>query len=498
VVGILDAGAGHLGLLAGGDILDAQSDTVGVVANGFADPTGDARVVNLNSTELRLEADGDIGAAGNPLDIEVDVLSALAAANMYLYESDTLTVGTVTPVPVSRVNLDSTNTAIEEPGDLIGLEGTAGVVKLETLAGALSINEPVGAGADILLAAGGAGSDLTINAPVTSTGAGHLTLLAQNDFIQDANATTQGGTLFARAVDGSLTMDPAAATSSSNGGNIRYEAEVDIVVGILDAGAGHLGLLAGGNILDAQSDTVAVDGEGFASQTGDARVVNLVGMELRLEVGGDIGAAGNPLDTEVDLLSAQAGGNLYLYESNALTVGTVAPVEVTRVNLDSTNTTIEEPGDLIGLEGMAGVVKLETIDGSLTIEDPVTSGSDILLAAGGAGSDLTANAMVASTGAGHLTLLAQNDFIQAANATTQGGTLFARAVDGSVTMDPAATSTSNGGNIRYEAEVDIVVGILDAGAGDLGLLAGGDILDAQSDTVGVDGNGFADPTGDAR
>ncbi|MEX2430835.1 MAG: hypothetical protein WD645_02815, partial [Dehalococcoidia bacterium] len=421
-VGILDAGTGNLGLLTGGSILDAQADTVGVDGNGFADPTGDARVGNLIGAELRLEAGGDIGEAGNPLDTTVDVVAAQSGGSLYLYETDPLTVGTVPPVTVTRVNLDSSTTLVSNAAALAGMEATAGVGKLETIVGTLTVADPVEAGSNLLLAAGGAGSDLTINAVVDSTGAGHLTLLAQNNVNQNAAVTTQGGTVFTRAVDGNITM-ASATTTTSTGGNIRFEAGTNMTLGILDAGAGNLSLLAGGDILDAQGDTVGVGTNGFADPTGDARVTNLNGAELRLEAGGDIGAAGNPLDIEVDVLSALAGGNLYLFETDALTVGTVTPVPVSRVNLDSTTTAIEEPTDLTGLEGTAGVVKLETIAGALGIDGPVEAGADILLAVGGAGSDLTINAQVTSTGAGHLTLLAQNNFIQNANATTQGGTL---------------------------------------------------------------------------
>jgi len=470
-LGIIDAGMGSISLISLADVLDAQNDTVGMGANGFATQTNDPRVVNIIGSALFISAE-NIGVAGNPVDIEVANLAGELGTNAYLYETSGLTLGAVGPIEVQRLSSDFSKTTVSDAGGA-GLTGMGGVVKVETVGGALTADEAVQAGSDVLLAAGGAGSDLQTNAPVTSTGTGHITLLSQNAISQSADMSTQGGTVTAHAVDDSITMGSVVSTAANNG-DLRYEAGLDINVGILNAGAGNLSLIAGGDISDTQGDTVGADATGFAVQTGNARVENLIGTELRLGAGGDVGEAGNPLDTAVDQVAGTVAGNITLYETDGLTLST-ATVSVEKAALDSGTATTSE-GTATGLTGTGGVVKVETIDGGLSVDEPVQAGSDILLAAGGAGNDLSVNSAVDSTGAGHITLLSQDTISQNADISTQGGSIFAQAVDDGIIMDGGVSSTSNGGDLVLRASSQIELNELDAGSGNLYLETGTDIL----------------------
>ena len=87
-----------------------------------------------------LVANGDIGAAGDPLDITVNTVAADSAnGSVYLYETDALTIGTV--------------------GTQSGI--TAGLnAKVETIAGTLMVDQQVDASmGNVLLAANGSGRE---------------------------------------------------------------------------------------------------------------------------------------------------------------------------------------------------------------------------------------------------------------------------------------------------------------------------------------------------
>jgi hypothetical protein len=125
---------------------------------------------------------------------------------------------------------------------------------------------------DAQLAANGTGQDLDINATVDS--GRHTTLLARRDILQSADVTA-GGTIDAQAFNGSILMDPDVV-SDADDDNIRYTAEMDVELGILDAGTGNVAITAtAGSIRDVQDDLVDVDGDGFATNTG--RTVNIIG-----------------------------------------------------------------------------------------------------------------------------------------------------------------------------------------------------------------------------
>ncbi|MEX0331567.1 MAG: filamentous hemagglutinin N-terminal domain-containing protein [Puniceicoccaceae bacterium] len=489
-LGILDAGTGDVSLIATtGRIYDAQGDTVGVDADGFATQTGDPRVVNVIASGLRIDAALDVNddpSAGtvDPIDLSVDTLAGVVGESIYVYETDDLTIGTIDPVSVNRVALESTTAVVTDDTPRVGL--VAGTnAKVETIDGSINVDNIVeGTSADVLLAANGAGSDLNINDTVTS--GGNTTLLARDSIAQDANVTA-GGTIDAQAFTGSILM-AADVVSDADDDNIRYNAEVDVELGILDAGTGNIAVVANtGDIVDVQDDTVGVDADGFATNTG--RTVNLIGTDLRLSADGDIGEAGDPIDTSVDTIAATAaGGSAYVYETDALTIGTVAPVTVNRVALESTT---RDETDADSATGVLGIMnsKVETIDGSLTVDGPVgPTFDDVLLAANGSGSDLVINDVV-SSGA-DTTLLARNSISQNADVTA-GGTIDAEAFEGDITMAADAMSTTTDGNVRLVASGDVTVGVVDAGTADISVTAGGNILDAQADTVGVDGDGFA-------
>ena len=469
VLGTLDAGTAAISVNAGGNILDAQADTVGVDANGFA--TNSGRTVNLIASDLRLDAVGGIGEAGNPVDTSVDTLAARAdSGNAYVYESDAVTIGTVAPVTANRVALESTTSQVTDAAELTGTTAELSA-KVETIDGTLTVDEAVTAiVGDALLAANGSG-DLDLNATVTS--GGNSTLLASQGIMQDADVMA-GGTIDAEAFTGSISMG-ADVVSNADDDNIRYTAATDVELGTLDAGSGTIAVTAGGSIHDAHGDTVGVDADGFATNSG--RTVNLVGSGARLTAGSDIGEAGDPIDTSVDTLAASAGsGSAYVYETDALTIGTVAPVAVNRVALESSTAEVTDADSLSGVTAAINA-KVETAGGTLTVDDAVeaTSG-DVLLAANGG--DLVINsAVIAGQNA---TLLASQGIMQAANVMA-AGTVDAEAYAGSITMDAGSMTESGDDDIRYAAGDSIAVAMLDAGEGSVSLVAGGDITDAGAD-----------------
>ena len=151
-----------------------------------------------------------------------------------------------------------------------------------------------------------------------------------------------------------------------------------------------------------------------------------------------------------------------------------------------------------------GQAKVETINGTLTVNNSVNAANDILLAAGGAGNNVVINAAVTSQN-GAITLLAAESVLQNNNLSVAVGadailnSIYVRAIAGAITMSGTAISSTQGGNIYYEAATSVTLGSLQAGAGLVAVTAGTDILDGQNDTVThAAGTGLAVQTGDPR
>jgi len=453
----------------GGSIIDGGNTHVGVVA-----------------TTAQLIAGRSIGAADGTgaLNTTIDTLAASAGNNLYLAETNALTIGSVAAIDVNRVSINSTTTtqagavlAGVTAGDEVVLGVASGNLtvasaltagddlRLQVLDGRLVVNAAVMADADLLLDV--TGGDLVVNAAV-STMSGNASLLASGAVTQTATGTlsVDGGTLDV-AAGGDITMDAVAVSTNVNG-NIVYNAGGSARIGRLDAGTGKVSIIAVGDILDAQNDRVDAPstGPGFALLSGDARTVNVTAAELRLETQGAVGAAGNPFDTAVATLAVNADGGAYVLNDGPLTLGEVGPVLATRVAFDSDNSTVGNGFSLDALFATGGVAKFETRNGTLTLAAALDAGNDVLLAAGGAGSNVVINAALNLTGTGALTVLAQGSIEQAAVGITLTGTagdaptrnsLFLRAVDGGISQADAGFA-STPGNVWLLARETITIG----------------------------------------
>jgi len=161
----------------------------------------------------------------------------------------------------------------------------------------LTVNEDVVAPGAITLEASGnpasAGDDLTLNANVTSTGGGTVTLRAGDDIVQTGGAVeSNGGPINATAnTEGDASDgDTAGFVQSfgtsfvSSGSNIDVSAYGDVSVALLDAGAGHVEVDATAGAINDATDDTATDFTGA--------VVTLTAHERYSGSAGDGG--GNP------------------------------------------------------------------------------------------------------------------------------------------------------------------------------------------------------------
>jgi hypothetical protein len=450
--------------------------------------------LNVNASALRLTAGNAIGALGGgvkPLRTEVVTLSALAGAGgINVLEATSVTVTLVAPVTVSQVKNDATTTLVQDAAaqsDLTTASGGGSIV-LMTTAGSITVNDgntnsvgvsANGAGNVLLQAQGGVGQSVTLNTAVTS-GTGNLSVLASDSVNQNAggNLTTSGaGTVDVVATTGSITMASAVITQTA-GGNIRYQAQVNVAVALLD---GRTPADRTGGVLTSQTAVPGWASESVTAVTGSitnanaSGTVNIYGNALRLNAGNAIGALGagvKPLGTEVAVLSASAGaGGVNVLEATSVTVDQVGLVPVSQVKNDATTTVVQDAGlqsDVTTSSG--GSIVLVTVAGSITINDGNANGIGVSANAAGnvlvqaQGGDVTLNPALTS-GTGNLTVLASGSVTQAAvtgNILTGGaGTVDVVATAGSITMGAGSLTQTAGGNIRYQAQVNVIVSVLD-------------------------------------
>jgi hypothetical protein len=538
-------------LTASGDIRDANGTTLNIIGTS----------VSLRAGHLigdHHSGNGTPQLNTKAIDTQVTTLAASAGAGIYIEEVNGLTIDTVSAVNVSvngpeQVNFNSTRTDVAQSRGTAGLEDLKtinGPIKIVTLNGTLTINDgtpatngiSVNGAGDILLEARGTGSDVIVNAAVSS-GEGHITLNAADDIDVNSTLTTSGsGTIFVKGAGVSI---DAMVTTSSGDVLISSTQEISQTAAI-NSTSGDVGLIAntlirqfnngditttfGDVLIEAGTDWTMLSGTVITAGGGDfdgkaltgsialgqinsARTaltagadisdangtnLNIIGTSVSLRAGGLIGKPdstnGTPLlntnaiDTQVGTLAAMAGTGIYIEEANSLTITAVATVNVSvtgskQANFNSTTTEVPQSRSTAVLEDLTttnnGPIKIVTANGSLTINEG-TTGSAGVLANG------TGDVLLEARGAG-------SDVIINADLNSTSGNVNLIASD-SVSINRDITTSGNG-TVLVQAQAGSITladgdsnstGIRSA-AGDIALQAATNItLNAELESTSAD------------
>ena len=354
----------------GGSVMDADTVDVDGVTTGVQDGSPDV-VANA----LRFDVGVGFGLLGfgvdNAIELDVAVLSGRAGAGgINVLEANDLRIDDVSAT-VNVVGHDGRITPLTDAlqSDLATSSGGAIVARSE--AGSVTVNDGTAmadgvgvrsGGGNILIEAGSVTGDLAINAALDA-GGGHLTALAGNDLGLNANLLTQGtGTIDVEATQGTVEMIPGAVVQT-DGSNVRVLAGMDVIVSLVDARAaanrqdgelseqpnwGDVSVTAmSGSILDVSA----------AAQS----LVDLFASNVRLLAGNGVGTSANAIETELEVVSAAAGGGgVNLLDEGSMSVGTVGPIPVGRVQPDGTTMTHTDSGDQTGVTKTGGDSTLRT------------------------------------------------------------------------------------------------------------------------------------------
>ncbi|MDP3794462.1 MAG: hypothetical protein Q8R13_00840, partial [bacterium] len=443
-------GTGNIRLHASGDItvglLDARvaSDRTGATLSsqatwGAVSIASDASIldnaqtsVDIYASELRLNASataGGVGTGANHLEVEVSKVSAqVGTGGLYLTESSAITVGQTAAITVNRVKTDGTVTGSTQTdaqqSDLI----STGNLVLRTMAGAITVDEGdtdtgtlgIQASGNLLLQAGGATGDITLNARVISTG-GHITLGADQNIVQNAHITASGaGTVDLRA-GAAISMVDGVITSSTSG-NIRYVATTTLTLGALST-SGNISLSA---------SSISDSGTTETDLTANELRINTTGVAS----GNGAGTSTNHLELNVAKLAASVAGTgtggLFLTEANAIQIGTLSAINVNQVGTDGATLTATVDTAQSNLSSAAHLILITTAGSIATLSSggATSAAGNLLMSAGGTSSDITLGATVTNS-VGHTSLSAGASIVQNANITASGAASTIELIAGS-------------------------------------------------------------------
>ncbi len=210
--------------------------------------------------------------------------------------------------------------------------------------------------------------DVTISGDVVS-GTGHVSVLAQDDIIQNSDVITSGTVYFqannatvdGAGTDGIIMASSADITTAGSGtGNVLLSAanEGDILLGQITKANANVSLIAQRSILD-----------------NNAGLTNVTAGNLRIQADsnsnntGVVASQADAIETSVDILAAKSADGIYIQEANGVTVNNIAEIVVQQVNFNSTLSNVNIDDET--LEDLSttnnGAIKLQATLGNIEI-----------------------------------------------------------------------------------------------------------------------------------
>ena len=447
---VVTAQGGDLRLRSAGPILAGTLSAHGIwLDTDGAVPVLAGGALSVAAQELRLDVGGPIGTALQPYVIGIDRLSLstrTAGAGIFLSAVGDTTLGGTTIEVYRPDGLGGVQT--------LGGAGTAGVRSAGDLVldagGTITVAAAgqASAAGNMRLSARGPSSDIVIAGAVHSD-AGHLTLLADRDVLQqvDLDLSASSGTIEMLA-GRDLRMSEGVLLEA--GGDARLAAGGSLILSRLEAAAANVALLArGGSIVDGRA-------------AGDSALAHVRAAGLLLE-GAAVGTTARPLLLAVDRLAAVGGADgVWLQAAGSADIGMVA-IDVRRVGLDGQAVPVPTGAGAWSTQG-AGVQ---------------SSGGDVRISAA-QDLRLLSNQSVLNSAGGAIVLTAQGHWTQAAGARVDsgGGNVTVQS-GGALTMDATAQIDAGAGLLQLQSTGAMTLGEL-AGSTVSGTSTGGAIV-AQSD-----------------
>jgi len=296
-------------------------------------------------------------------------------------------------------------------------------------------------------------ADGLVSATLVSNG-GRIDLVA-NGTVADATVTTGGGDAVMEATGGDITSSTVNAGAGSallnavniSGSTVTAGPSADLIAGndISNSGASaaNVYMEAGNNVsgfaVNATTATVIATTGNITDTDGQ---VDVTAGVAGIKAGMSIGAAGNEIDTDVDVLIAMAGNDIYLSEEDDIDIvpglGIIAGGKVEIVNANGVG---------IGLGATPVAGGLNFSDGDLLW---ITSGSLDLVTAGAIVVDGITE--VNSDNVNTVTLNADDKILFENNSSEFDG-LIAKAANG---IDVGVNLTTDDGDLALDGNNDIL------------------------------------------
>lgn len=459
-LGMVNAGTGNVSL-SGKKILD------------FND-TG----IDISAVGLRIVATENMGLGNNPFETTVTTLSAKISGNggLFINETDSITVGLIDTMSVNRVSANANVTPLTDEAQSDILSTANGSIVLTSVAGSITVLDGNDDGKGVISSLEGnillkSSEMINLEADVLGNKT-NISLLAVGRIVQssEADVITGSGTIDYNAGT-TIQMTDGARIQTVNQ-NIRLSAVENVTFSGVNAGQGSVSIL-GNTLLDA----------------GDTEL-DVIAKNLRINTKVGAGISTNALDINVENLTATATtGGLFITEKDNVSVTEVPNLAVNRVDITGNFTNGLSDAQQSNLTSTTGAIVLLSQIGDITILEGNLDGKGIATETGNilinAFGNLTIQSAIETQGA-NIQLLSGATLSQTGTGSLiASGTIDVNAATDIVMAENTLVRTLNS-DIRYKTDTgNITLGSLNAGTGNVTIIAGESIFDAGKTALNI-------------
>ncbi len=504
------AGAGAIAITNTGDLVLRDPADMGYAAWGYAvQNSGTGPIIIVVNSNLTI--DDPVNSFGGPVTMIANSGDIYQNATGDVTTTGGLYTGTAFGqywmADGAFVTTGNGNIDIDAGGNItIGQLITNNFAYLNTTGGAILDGGDIGgediqAGSAELIASTGIGNGNAIETLLTNL-AGSSATGPININETNALVITQVGATLGISTTGDISLNVGGALTqnngndiTSNGGNITINA-----TSLTQNDDSAINAQTGGNVNVSTTGNISLDSISGADVTltsttggiaetgaGDAGI-DITATNLTLSAATDIGAAANPIETDVDTLAILAAANAYLDENDSILLNNINVTNTFDLTTHNNGTVTSALGTKITAATIDinadGLIDINT---NVTTATLTTSNDNITITED---NTLVINDVNAGTGDVTITLLLGTLTSNGATKITGNDLVIngAGAVDVNTNVDTLTASTNND-NITIDEDNNLGLNLVNAGTGDVTIrLAAG----AITDNNGINGNIIGD------
>jgi hypothetical protein len=396
---------GDISLVATGDILITNSGASNITGTGNITVVTTGGTFTSNQNGISSAGEISVNASGNIQITDGGVYNTAGSGNIMLTSAGGVSVGGSGLQSKGDITVQAGGAIITDAGGVINTSGTGNISMTTTGGGITTKSSGLRSKGDISLSA--TGDILITDGGVSnSTGTGNITVVTTGGtFTSSQTGVSSAGEISVTA-SGNIQVTDGGVNNTAGSGNIMLTSAGGVSVGGSGLQSkGDITVQAGGAIITDAGGVINTSGTGNISMTTTGGGITTMSSGLQSKGDISLSAIGDVLITNGGASNSSGTGNITVittggtFTSNQNGISSAGEISVTA----SGNILVADAG--INSTSATDDVFITSTAGGITLQGPVSSGSDVILAA-----DIFTNSLMGGSVTGDIIRIKPHNF----------------------------------------------------------------------------------------